>query len=241
MKIILASASPRRKELLKLLFSEFEVIPAMGEEKCEESSPEAVVCASARQKAEEVAIRLQLLENSGQSTLLISADTVVSIDGRILGKPLDTEDAKAMLQQLSGRTHQVYTGVSIYYFDGNGKRENAFHENVIHEKMFHENAVPENVFNKNAFQEKECNEKECNENTLYENTFCECTDVTFCEMTEKEICEYIATGEPMDKAGSYGIQGYAARFISGIKGDYQNVVGLPVAAIYRELCLLNRL
>lgn len=183
-KIILASASPRRRELLTKMGLEFEVIPSKGEEIITKTSPAEVVMELAEQKAREVA------ESFGDGTLLIGADTVVVKDGKILGKPKDESDAVSMLSMLSGTVHQVYTGVCLIR-KRNGKTE-------VH-------------------------------------TFYESTDVEFYPMSEKEIAEYVATGEPMDKAGAYGIQGKCAVYIKGIRGDYNNVVGLPIARLYHEI------
>ena len=133
-------------------------------------------------------------QTSGEATItdiiVLGADTVVACDGKILGKPADTEAAAAMLTMLQGRGHEVYTGVTILY-EENGERK-----------------------------------------TL---TFHEKTTVHFYPMTDAQIREYVATGDPMDKAGAYGIQGFCARYIRGIEGDYNNVVGLPVGRVYQEL------
>ena len=126
--------------------------------------------------------------------LVLGADTVVACDGKILGKPADSEAAAAMLTMLQGRGHEVYTGVTILY-EENGERK-----------------------------------------TL---TFHEKTTVHFYPMTDAQIREYVATGDPMDKAGAYGIQGYACRYITGIRGDYYTVMGLPVQMLYRALCDLG--
>lgn len=123
-------------------------------------------------------------------TIVIGADTVVACDGQILGKPLDTENAVAMLRMLQGRAHEVYTGVTVLYEEAGVKKMLTFHEK---------------------------------------------TTVHFCPMTEEQIREYVTTGDPMDKAGSYGIQGICARYIRGIEGDYNNVVGLPAGRVYQEL------
>lgn len=185
MKIILASASPRRRELLTQIGVNFAVQPACGEEVITGSNPEEVVKALSAQKAEEVA----KMQQEGD-WLVIGADTVVSCDSRILGKPKDEADAFVMLSMLQGHTHEVYTGVTLYW-SVNGKEQKL--------------------------------------------TFAEQTKVTMYAMTAEEIRAYIKTGEPMDKAGSYGIQGKCAAFIEKISGDYNNVVGLPVARIYQEL------
>lgn len=196
-QIILASQSPRRKELLEQIGLEFEICPAKGEEIITKTIPEEVVMELSKQKAEEVAAMVSSFgEQHKEITtpsdiLVIGADTVVAFDGKILGKPVDEADAKRMLTMLSGNTHSVFTGVTLVLIDKTGRAG----ELVFHEK----------------------------------------TDVKMHEMTEAEIDRYIATGEPMDKAGSYGIQGKCAIYIEKIDGDYNNVVGLPITRIYQEL------
>ncbi len=181
MTVVLASQSPRRRELLgQMGFSDFVIRPARGEEIVDpDLSPDRLVEELSRQKCAEVAAL------SGAEDLVIAADTVVAIDGTVLGKPRSVQDAFAMLARLSGRHHTVYTGVTV-------RR---------------------------------------GEQTL---TAHEATQVRFRPLTHEEIEAYISTGEPMDKAGSYGIQGYGAMLVEGISGDYFNVVGLPV-------CLLGRM
>ncbi len=196
-QIILASASPRRKELLEQIGLEFEICPAKGEEIITKSIPNEVVMELSRQKAQEVASMVVTFgeENKDITTpsdiLVIGADTVVAYDGRILGKPKDEADAKRMLSMLAGNTHSVFTGVTLVLIDKSGRAG----ELVFYEK----------------------------------------TDVTMHPMTETEIERYVATGEPLDKAGAYGIQGNCAIYIEKITGDYNNVVGLPIARIYQEL------
>lgn len=196
-QIILASASPRRKELLEQIGLEFEICPAKGEEIITKTIPEEVVMELSKQKAEEVAALVSSFgENHKEITtpsdiLVIGADTVVAYGGKILGKPVDEADAKRMLTMLSGNTHSVFTGVTLVLIDKTGRAG----ELVFYEK----------------------------------------TDVKMHTMTETEIDRYIATAEPMDKAGSYGIQGKCAIHIEKIDGDYNNVVGLPIARIYQEL------
>lgn len=195
-QIILASASPRRRELLEQIGLSFEICPAKGEEIITGNAPEEVVKELSRGKAKEVAAMVQSYWQkhgelvSPQDTMVIGADTVVVAGGEILGKPADEEDAFRMLSMLSGRSHAVYTGVTLVFLAPSGRAG--------------------------------------------EHTFAERTEVTMKEMSAQEIRRYIATGEPMDKAGAYGIQGKCAIFIDKIHGDYNNVVGLPVAAIYRE-------
>ncbi len=186
-RIILASASPRRRELLTRLELEFEVIPSEGEEVITKEIPSEVVMELAAQKARAVA---EELKKNSEHILVIGADTIVVNHGIILGKPADEDDACRMLRNLSGKTHQVYTGVCLITL-GTEKYE--------------------------------------------EHTFFEKTDVTFYPMTEKEIRDYVATKDPLDKAGAYGIQGICGKFIRGIQGDYNNVVGLPVARLYHEM------
>lgn len=196
-QIILASASPRRKELLEQIGLQFDICPAKGEEVITKTIPYEVVQELASQKAKEVAGMVKAYEASHeelvtpQDIMVIGADTIVAYENQILGKPKDEEDAFRMLSMLSGNTHAVYTGVSIVLLGASGKAG--------------------------------------------ELTFYEKTDVVMRGMSEEEIRRYIATGEPMDKAGAYGIQGKCAIYIDKIVGDYNNVVGLPIAAIYREL------
>ena len=185
-KIILASASPRRRELLTQIGLDFDVVVSETEEKITSTEPAKVVEELSAQKAEAVWEKLAVSgvfdpeQKSGEATmtdtLVLGADTVVACDGKILGKPADSEAAAAMLTMLQGRGHE-------------GK-------------------------------------------TL---TFHEKTTVHFYPMTDAQIREYVATGDPMDKAGAYGIQGFCARYIRGIEGDYNNVVGLPVGRVYQEL------
>lgn len=191
MRIILASASPRRKDLLHQIGFQFEVIPAKGEEVITKQVPSEIVMELAQQKAEEVAQNMERNDDitSSDPLMVIGADTIVVKDDKILGKPRDKAHAIEMLRSLQGSTHEVYTGVSMIFIR-NKKRE-------IH-------------------------------------TFYESTEVIFYNMTEEEILEYVESKEPMDKAGAYGIQGLCAKYIKGIRGDYQNVVGLPVARVYQE-------
>lgn len=183
-KIILASASPRRQELLTQVGLSYTVIPSMCEEKITKTAPDEVVKELSCQKAQDVAAKLS---EEGEA-LVIGADTVVSCDGKILGKPSSKEDAVSMLSMLQGRSHRVYTGVTMLYRSAS--------------------------------------------DTQWETaTFAECTKVVFYPMSEEEIRRYVDTKEPMDKAGAYGIQGKCAAFIERIEGDYNNVVGLPVARV----------
>ena len=199
-KIILASASPRRRELLPQIGLDFDVVVSETEEKINSTEPAKVVEELSAQKAEAVWEKLAVSgvfdpeQKSGETTItdiiVLGADTVVASDGKILGKPADTEAAVAMLTMLQGRGHEVYTGVTILYEENGERKTLTFHEKTI---------------------------------------------VHFYPMTDAQIREYVATGDPMDKAGAYGIQGLCARYISGIAGDYNNVVGLPVGRVYQEL------
>ncbi|MBS6161031.1 MAG: septum formation inhibitor Maf [Firmicutes bacterium] len=182
--IILASASPRRRELLDMVGIPFSVCPSQGEEQIRGSSPKEVVEELCEQKAREV-----FLKTSGE-VLVIGADTVVAAEGNILGKPKNRKEAIQMLKKLQGASHEVYTGVTMLSRDENGEQQKTFH--VM-------------------------------------------TAVEFYPMSEEEIESYVDTGEPMDKAGAYGIQGKAGIFVKEIRGDYNNVVGLPVARLYQEL------
>lgn len=182
-KFILASASPRRRELLEQVGAEFEVIPAQGEEKITSNKPQDAVLELSARKAREVAGRLQEAD-----AVVLGADTVVAFGGNILGKPRDEADAARILSLLSGNTHSVYTGVTVIVLQGGERTEYSFYEE---------------------------------------------TEVTMYPMTEQQISSYIRTGEPMDKAGAYGIQGKGAVFVEKIQGDYNNVVGLPVAKIFQ--------
>lgn len=180
MDIVLASNSPRRKELLKLVAKDFKVIPAKCEEKPDLSLPMGKM-------AEKIAKGKALaVFKEHRDTLVIGADTIVFLDGCPLGKPKDKDDAFKTLKSLSKRSHTVATGVAI---------------------------IKEN----------------------YCDTFSCLTKVTFTDMTDEEILRYIETGEPMDKAGSYGINGHGALFIEGIEGDFYSVVGLPVSSLKKHL------
>ena len=182
--VILASGSPRRKELLNQIGITFTVNPSKKEEIITTHKPSEVVMELSLQKAMDIA------EQSEVGSIVIGADTVVAYDGKILGKPKDTTDAKRMLRMLSGNTHSVYTGVTIIKKDNNG---------------------------------------------ITKETFYQETKVTMANMAEYEIQTYVDSNEPMDKAGSYAIQGKCAAYIEKIDGDYYNVVGLPVCEVYHRL------
>ena len=184
-QVILASGSPRRKELLELIGVEFKIIISNKEEVITSSNPEEVVKELSMMKAEDVAAGV-----SGPA-IILGADTVVAHNGRILGKPKDREDAIRMITSFAGDDHQVYTGVCIIKKEADGSVKTI--------------------------------------------SFAEGTKVTVYPMTSKEIERYVDSGEPMDKAGAYAIQGLFAPYIKGIEGDYYNIVGFPIAGIYQRL------
>lgn len=185
-RLVLASASPRRAMLLEQIGVGFEVAPSAVEEVvAEDMTPGEVVESLSHQKASDVAI------SRPEVDLVLGADTVVVSEGRILGKPVDSEDASRMLRALSGRWHQVFTGFTLVS-PKTGRTVSGF--------------------------------------TV--------SDVRFRELSDAEIAAYVATGEPLDKAGAYGIQERGALLVAEIRGDYSNIVGLPlpaVAAAWREL------
>lgn len=182
-KIILASSSPRRKELLEGLGLKFTIdTDGIVEETFSEGiEPKKIVEMLALRKALAVASKYQ-------DGIVIGSDTIVVLDDMILGKPITDEDALSMLMKLQGRTHHVYTGVAVINADTG-------EQNIMHDK----------------------------------------TEVDFRSINKDEALRYIATGEPKDKAGSYAIQGLGAIFISGIRGDYNNVVGLPLFKLAKIL------
>ena len=179
MQIILASQSPRRQELLGLLKLPFQIRVADIDETMDPAKPpyDEVVRISAN--------KARAIAHTGDD-LVIAADTIVVCDGKVLGKPHSIEEAEKMLSMLSGRAHQVMTGVTV----------------LLGEQM---------------------------------QKHTEVTDVYFRPLTDKEIHDYVATGDPMDKAGAYAIQGGAAPFVERIEGDYYNVVGLPVCRLQQML------
>jgi septum formation protein len=181
-KVILASASPRRKEILAKTGIDFEVQVSDCDENTDEKQPDKLVMKLSELKARDVAAK-------NPDAIIIGSDTVVAHKGHIMGKPADRAEAISMIKSFAGDIHQVYTGVTII---------------VPNEKTY---------------------------------TYNVCTDVHVLPMTDEEIERYVDTGEPMDKAGAYAIQGLFAPFISKIDGDYYNVVGLPVSSVYEILKL----
>ena len=184
-RVILASASPRRLDLLRQVGIEPEIEPSHVEEVITSTVPDQVVMELSRQKAEDIAAL-----HTGEDAIVIGADTVVAYDGKILGKPKDEADAIRMIRSFQGKVHQVYTGVTVL-IKKNGKWEDI--------------------------------------------SFSESTDVSFYPVSDEEIRTYIASGEPMDKAGSYGIQGGFGIYVKEIRGEYTNVVGLPVGRLFYEM------
>ena len=191
-KIILASGSPRRKELLLQIGIVPEIIVSHVEEKITSDVPAEVVMSLAEQKAVDVAKEMP------EGTVILGSDTVVAADGKILGKPKSHEEAYEMIRRLAGRSHQVYTGVCLVKKGPEGEADTVV-------------------------------------------SFYDETNVNVSPMTEKEIREYADSEEPMDKAGSYAVQGFFARYIDGLKGSYANVMGLPVHLVYQELKKLGAL
>jgi septum formation protein len=186
-KLVLASRSPRRAEILNAVGWPFEMVPAnIDESRFESEAAVPYVRRLAQTKAETLAKNLT-------SGLVLGADTVVLADEQILGQPRDAEDARRMLKLLSGKWHEVLTAVALLRVGENRSAVN---------------------------QEK--------------------TRVRFAEMTMAEIDWYVATGEPMDKAGAYAVQGRAALFIEEIQGDYFNIVGLPVRLVYELACTMRK-
>jgi len=193
-RIVLASASPRRRELLTQIGLTYTAMVSDKETEPFSSDPVEVCREEARMKAEDV-VEKAVAIFPGIPLIVIGADTVVSCDGQILGKPADREDAEAMLRLLSGKTHQVYTGVCAIACQGASLADGT---------------------------------DKC--------LFVDGTDVRVAELSDEDLNDYLATKEPYDKAGAYGIQGLFARYVEGIDGDYNNVVGLPVGRLYRT-CL----
>ena len=189
-KLILASASPRRIELLHRIGLEAEVRPANADETIPEGMAPGLAVEELSLRKASAAFR-EWKDTEENALVVIGADTVVSSDGVTLGKPADEQDARRMLQRLSGGKNTVFTGVTLLFIkDGKIEKRDTFHAK---------------------------------------------TDVYVYPMEEEEIRSYIRSGEPMDKAGAYGIQGIFGRYIEKIEGDYNNVVGLPSALVYQHL------
>ncbi len=184
-EVILASGSPRRKEILEQIGVSFRIVTSNKEEVMKDEDPAGLVKDLSKMKATDVA------EGIKNKSIIIGADTVVAHKDRVLGKPKSREDAIAMIESFQGDSHDVYTGVCIIIKDADSK------EQIIN--------------------------------------FAEATKVKVCAMTRSQIEEYVDTKEPMDKAGAYAIQGKFAPYIAGIEGDYYNIVGFPICAVYQNL------
>lgn len=192
MQIILASKSPRRKEILETLGIPFTIMTADTDECSNQSDPALLVEQLAMQKTQDVQNMLDAQGKLLPDTLIIASDTVVALNGEILGKPKDRDDARRMIKGLQNTAHHVLSGIAFCYFDADGTRRDA----VSHAS----------------------------------------TAVHFGPMSDTDIELYLDSGEPYDKAGAYAIQGLAGRWITGIEGDYFNVVGLPVNVMC-DLCM----
>lgn len=184
MELILASASQRRRELLENCGYDFTVIPSLDSENAKTDDPKKLVERLSLNKA--LSVFMSLPEERRRRAAVIGSDTVVVLDGEILGKPKDEEDAKNMLRRESGRVNTVHTGLAVVTEKG---------VSVVSDEA----------------------------------------EVSFAELGEDEMTAYVASGDPLDKAGAYGIQGMFSVFIEGVKGSYFTVVGLPVHLVYREL------
>lgn len=202
--IILASASPRRRELLSQIGIEYEVIPSKQEEVVTSTVPSEIVMELAKQKAEDIALQTKI-----PGKLVLGADTIVAMDGEIMGKPVDEKDAFSMISKLQNNTHQVYTGVAFSILKDDGSvTSHVFYEET---KVMVYSMTEEEIW-------KYIRTKSFSNNS--------------------KVSKWDKTKEPYeceDKAGAYGIQGPFAAYIQGIQGDYNNVVGLPVGRVYQEL------
>ena len=187
-EVVLASASPRRKELLTQIGIKFRTCTSKKEEEILRNKPEDIVKDLSYTKARDV------YDRGNRDAIVIGADTIVVADEEVLGKPKDAEDAFRMIKKIQGDVHQVYTGVSIIWQQNNN---------------------------------------------TYVSSFVAMTEVELYYMSDEEIRNYIELKEPYDKAGGYAIQGYFARYVKQIKGDYNNVVGLPIGKLYQVMNSLN--
>ena len=217
MKLVLASGSQRRRELLTMCGYDYEIIVSNADETIDENDPESFVRALSFRKAKEVFDRL--FAAGRRDFAVIGSDTVVAFqkDGEtkpvIIGKPKDAEDAVRILSMLSGKTHRVFTGVSVI---ADIPDENAAAQCSIREK---------------AEIQTECSIREKEEI----QTECSITEVTFETLSPDEITDYVNSGDPLDKAGSYGIQGPFGMFVREIRGNYFTVIGMPIPVLYKML------
>lgn len=186
MKLILASGSQRRRELMSMCGYDYEIMVSNADESIDEHDPKEFVAKLAERKATEVYERYSMLNGEKTEICVVGADTIVVYNDEIIGKPTDKEDAKRILKTLSGQTHMVYTGIAVVTAQG---------------------------------VQREVSRSE----------------VTFCTLTDAEISDYIRSGEPMDKAGAYGIQGPFGMFVERISGNYFTIIGMPLPVLYRML------
>lgn len=209
-EIILASGSPRRRELLNRAGISFTVRASRAEEDFTGSGPAEMVEELSKRKAKAVAEEILLEQGTdasaaeaGRSFIVLGADTVVSVDGRILGKPADEEEACEMIRSIGGRAHEVYTGVCLIRIGAEGPGKKGLR-------------------------------------ILELRNFSECTQVHVVPMSEREIRDYVACGESMDKAGAYAIQGAFGQYIDRFEGDYENVIGLPLQRVLSALSEMTK-
>ena len=217
MKLVLASGSQRRRELLTMCGYDYEIIVSNADETIDENDPESFVRALSLRKAKEVFDRLSAAGR--RDFAVIGSDTVVAFqkDGEtkpvIIGKPKDAEDAVRILSMLSGKTHRVFTGVSVIA------------------DIPDENAAAQCSIRKKEEIQTECSIREKAEI----QTECSITEVTFETLSPDEITDYVNSGDPLDKAGSYGIQGPFGMFVREIRGNYFTVIGMPIPVLYKML------
>lgn len=241
-KYILASASPRRVEILSRLGFEFEAVPSEAEERLKEDFTSLAPLEKAERlsfiKAADVAFNLISKQETkeGDAYIIIGADTVVAAGDEILEKPIDREDAKRMIGMLEGKTHSVYTGVTLILLPRNLLAERNVSGESAYTELFKilENQMDEEKKEEEPQVEKIIEELK-EEGKLSFRTFSEKTEVEVYPMNEAEIEGYTSGLEPYDKAGGYGIQGKFSAYIKRINGDYSNVVGLPAGRLYQEI------
>lgn len=217
MKLVLASGSQRRRELLTMCGYDYEIIVSNADETIDENDPESFVRALSFRKAKDVFDRL--FAAGRRNFAVIGSDTVVAFqkDGEtkpvIIGKPKDAKDAVRILSMLSGKTHRVFTGVSVIA-----------------------DISDENAAAQCSIREKEEIQTECSIREKAEiQTECSITEVTFETLSPDEITDYVNSGDPLDKAGSYGIQGPFGMFVREIRGNYFTVIGMPIPVLYKML------
>lgn len=217
MKLVLASGSQRRRELLTMCGYDYEIIVSNADETIDESDPESFVRALSFRKAKEVFDRLSAAGR--RDFAVIGSDTVVAFQKEggtkpvIIGKPKDAKDAVRILSMLSGKTHRVFTGVSVIA-----------------------DIPDENATAQCSIRKKEEIQTECSIQKKAEiQTECSITEVTFETLSPDEIADYVNSGDPLDKAGSYGIQGPFGMFVREIRGNYFTVIGMPIPVLYKML------